>query len=413
MKKLCMLSILFFISMLTVAHAQDGEREDKFGEYYNDTMEELKDEGESFVQSFETVSEFIPDTFTSVFSAFDPGYCGDDWIITSPRTVIGTFLAPAIFVAMIIFFSLAVLYMGAQLLQAPALIAIVKDEFYQSIMTVIRVVLIVGMVMASNLWFAMATGSGSGVTDSVYVNSNDVMDAAMGFSRKMVVNMIDSYSLLVMYNMAIHTIYSSTMWVGVSFRAMYNFNLGPVLKPIIDIVGTSLQYLSLAISEWMVHIIVLCFIKRWTWGLFIPLGMLLRAVPYTRNAGEALMMLILAMATLYPLMFIVDYEAHKLLENNLVDGRSALTSFIAKSGLFSIGGALIAVALLAGGVIFPFFLGSAVTIAFELIRTSVYYIVLMGMVLPFLNIFATLTLARELAKIFNVSVNFLSFLKII
>ncbi len=240
-----------------------------------------------------------------------------------------------------------------------------------------------------------------------------MIDASMAFARLMVAEMVDNYGLLVIYNMVIHTVYSSTMWVGVSFRAMYNFNLGPVLKPIIDILGTILQYLSLAISEWMVHIVMLCFIKRWTFGLFIPLAILLRSIPYTRAAGEALLALVFALATIYPFMFLVDYEAHKLMQWNLTDGRVVLSSFIAKSGIFSIAIPLVAIALLAGGVFIPFFLSGAISIAFELIRSSVYYIVVMSMVLPFLNIFLTLTLAREWAKFFNVTVNYLSFLKII
>lgn len=404
------------LSVAAVAHAQyeDVPEEERFGKYFEEeVLDEVEDEGGAFVEAFETAGGTIPDVFTSAFSAFDPGYCGAEWIATDASLIVGTWLIPAMFVAMIVMFGIAVVYMAGQFLQSPPLIAIAKDEIWQTIVTVIRVLFIAVSIMTANLWYAIASDPGGGITDPVYLHSDDMLDAAMGFSRMMVVDMIDSYSLLVMYNMAIHTIYSSTMWVGVSFRAMYNFNLGPVLKPIIDIVGTSLQYLSLAISEWMVHIIILCFIKRWTWGLFIPLGILLRAIPHTRNAGEALFMLVFALGTLYPFMFIVDYEAHKLLEHNLVNGRTALTSFIANSGLFSIGGALVSIALLAGGVIFPFFLGSAVTIAFELIRASVYYIVMMGMLLPFLNIFVTLTLAREWAKIFNVNVNYLSFLKII
>jgi len=415
MKKMYVLFAL--LALLSVAHAYEGEEDSKVSQFFNETLKPtavdfndgVTSEAEDFIDAFESAGGTVPSVFKSVFSAFDPGYCGPEWVLTNPGAILSAWLAPAIFVTIVIFFALALLYMAGQLFQSPQIIAIVKDEFYQNIVTIIRVVFIMGTIMTANLWYSVLKVP----TDPIYSTSDDLFDAAMGFSRLMVVDMIDNYSLLVMYNMVVHTIYSSTMWVGVSFRAMYNFNLGPVLKPIIDIVGSSLQYLSLAISEWMVHIVILCFIKRWMWGLFIPLGMLLRAVPYTRNAGEAVLMLMFALGTLYPFMFIFDYEAHKILENNLVDGRSMLSSFIAKSGIFKITGALVALALFAGGVIFPFFLGGAVTVAFELIRSSVYYIVMMGMLLPFLNIFVTLTLAREWAKTFGVTVNFLSFLKII
>ena len=409
MKRIALLLLL--LSVVSVSHADDYD-EDEYGEFYEGWYkDEIEDEGGTFIEGFETAGESIPIAFESVFSAFDPGYCGQDWVFENPGQIVSTWLAPAAIVAMILLFGVAILYMGGQLLQSPKLIATAKDELWQSIVTIIRVVFIIGTVMSGTLFYGLAKDRIP--DDDVYKNSEDMPDAAMTFARKLVVEMIDTYSLLVIYNMAIHTIYSSTMWVGVSFRAMYNFNLGPVLKPLIDIIGTSLQYLSLAISEWMIHIITLCFIKRWTFSLFVPLGMLLRAIPYTRNAGEGLLMLIFALAIIYPFMFIFDYEAHKLMSLNLVEGKDAVSSFLAKSGLFAVGGSLLVIALLMGGMIFPFFFGGAVSIALELVRTSVYYIIMMGMFLPFLNIFVTLTLAREWAKIFNVNVNYLSFLKII
>ena len=68
---------------------------------------------------------------------------------------------------------------------------------------------------------------------------------------------------------------------------------------------------------------------------------------------------------------------------------------------------------LMAGVFMPFFLGGALGLAFELIRGAVYYIVIMSLLLPFLNLFVTLTAAKEIAAFFRVDVNFMSFLKII
>jgi hypothetical protein len=203
------------------------------------------------------------------------------------------------------------------------------------------------------------------------------------------------------------------MWFGVTWRAMYSFNLGPVLKPLIDIVGSALQYLSLGISEWLLHIVTLCLIKRWTWGLFIPLSVLLRAFPYTRNAGEALFALSFSLALFYPFMFIFDYEVHKIMKDNIVDPEKALNSFMHRSGILSVVGVTIVMMLFTAGVLMPFFLGGALNLAFELVRSAVYYIVILGIFLPFLNIFVTLTAAKELAAFFKVDVNFMAFLKII
>lgn len=405
--------ILLLMSSAVFAQLEEAEEgENSLNDFLQeDVLGEIESESGAFLESFEVIGSATPRAVDSVFSAFYPGYCGEEWVVYYKGTIITAWLWPSVIVAMIIFFAVALLYMGGQVLQAPKLIATAKDEFYQSMMTVIRVSFIIAMILAANTFYGLAAAGTTG--DPIYDSSPDMIDAAMGFARLMVVEMIQNYGLLVMYNMAIHTIYSSTMWVGVSFRAMYNFNLGPVLKPLIDIIGTALQYLSLAISEWMVHIITLCFIKRWTFTLLLPLGMLLRAIPFTRNAGEALMMLIMAMAILYPFMFLFDYEAHKIMSHYLVDVTQGLSTLIARSGIFAIGGTLVVIALLAGGVIVPFFFGGAINIAFEMIRTSAYYIIMMGMLLPFLNIFATLTLAREWARVFDVNVNYLSFMKVI
>jgi len=403
MGKLALLALLF---ILPLVHAED---DNTMEDWNKETMDFLETQGESF-RDFTTTAAHVPLGMTgTVFDAFSPGYCEPEWL-GEKASIFATWFAPAIFMALAVFFGIACIYMLGQLLSSPNLLAMAKDEFWQNSITLVRVVFIASILFTGNIWFALKT---DGTTDPVYRNKDNMIDAAMAFSRQMVVEMIGTYSTLLIYNTVIHTIYSSTMWVGVSFRAMYNFNLGPVLKPIIDIIGTSLQYLSLAISEWMVHNIILCFIKRWTWGLFIPLAIFLRAIPYTRNAGEALLSLTFALALIYPLMFLVSYEAHKLVSVNLADNESALSAFITRSGIFSIAAALVAIALFAAGAILPFFLGGAITIAFDLVRSSVYYIIIMSMLVPFLNIFITLTLAREWAKIFNVTVNYMSFLKII
>jgi hypothetical protein len=240
-----------------------------------------------------------------------------------------------------------------------------------------------------------------------------MIDASMAFSRQVVSDMVTHYGMLVLYNTVVHTIYSSTMWFGVTWRAMYSFNLGPMLRPIIDVLSSTLQFMSLGMTEWLLHIVTLCLIKRWMWGLFIPLGILLRSFPYTRSAGEALLALAFALVIIYPFMFLFDYEVHKIMKNYIVDSKDAVSSFVHRSGLLTVFGSVLISMFLMAGVFIPFFLGSALTLAFELIRSSVYYIVIISLVLPFLNIFVTLTMAKETAKFFNVDVNYMSFLKLI
>ena len=171
----------------------------------------------------------------------------------------------------IVVFGVAILYMMGQLFNSPQLTAQAKDELFQSGLSALRLIFMIGILAGADVWYTIST---QGSQDPIYGNpaNHYMIDAAMAFARQMVSNMVTNYSMLLLYNMVIHTIYSSTMWFGVTWRAMYSFNLGPVLKPLIDMLGSSLQFLSMGLSEWLLHIVTLCLIKKWTWTLFIPLA---------------------------------------------------------------------------------------------------------------------------------------------
>jgi len=400
--------VLAFLLLPILVHAADGDDE-SLGEQVETIAGDVADKGLAFVTASSAPIQTVPNVFSSVYDAFQPGYCGDDWI--GADAVIGLWVMPAVAITVVVLMGIALLYMLAQMLDSPQLTATAKDELFQVGLTLLRVFFLVWALGAADTLFSLKAGGISG--DMVYSSNPLMIDAAMAFSRLMVSDMATHYSMLLIYNMIIHTIYSSTMWFGVSWRAMYSFNLGPVLKPIIDVVGTSLQFLSLGMSEWILHVITLCLIKKWMWTVFIPISMVLRAFPYTRLAGDSLFALCFALAVIYPLMFLIDYEVHKVMENHLVDSGTALQQFVSNSGILKIFGGVLAMMLLMGGVFIPFFLGSAINLAFELIRGAVYFIVIMSVIMPFINIFVTLTAAKEIARFFGTDVNFMSFLRII
>jgi hypothetical protein len=404
--------LLVLLLCTSPIHAQET---DPFSEFFDDTNERIEQEGSAFVDASRVVGKTGPGALNTVFGAFDPGYCGEDHFTVSSGWISLTFFA-----LIIVAFGIAIVYMLGQVMQSSNLIATAKEEGFQALLTVIRVVFIFGVLFAANQWYSLKT---SGSDDPIYkLKSTDptnvggsltIIDGAMAFSRQLIVEMITDYSNLVMYNMVLHTIFSSTMWFGVSWRAMYSFNLGPVLKPLIDIVGMALQFLSLGIGEWMLHLVLLCLLKKWTWTLFIPIGIFMRSIPQTRGAGEALFAIIFALALIYPFMFLVTYETHKILGYNLVEGKSALSSFVKQSGVLAVGGAVVATMFLAAGVFFPFFIGMGLNLAIELVKNAIYYIIIMSLLLPFLNIFITLTAAKEIARFFSVDVSFMSFIKVI
>lgn len=405
------LALLAFLLLASAALAQD------LSTLVTSVNQKLNQEGSAFVTATKAGTGSIQGGFTSVFEAFDPGYCGPDQFTPDEGWLALTGIA-----MLLVAFSIGLVYMMGQVVQSTSLIVAAKDEGLQLFYTALRVVFLFGVLFAANMWYSVRTGQVTDPTSIYAIKSTTpgniggpitMIDAAMAFCRSLIVDMVTNYSNLVIYNMVVHTLYSSTMWFGVTWRVMYSFNLGPVLKPLIDIIGMALQFLGLGISEWMLHLVMLCLIKRWTWSLFIPIAIFLRTIPQTRGSGEALFAIIFALAVIYPFMFLVTYETHKVMSNNLVDSQSILSSFVQKSGILSVTASVLVIMFLAAGVFFPFFISSALSVAFELIRNAVYYVVIMSLLLPFLNIFVTLTAAREIAKFFSVDVSFMSFVKII
>ncbi len=406
-------ALLLALVIIPFASAQQTQPPGQggFGDTFSQTVQSLQTQGRDFVYGAGSFAGTIPKTFTSVYDAFSPATCEDPMaaVIGGQSPAAGLWLAPVAVVALIVMMGVAIIYMLGQFFGMPNLIALAKDEAFQTGLTVLRLVFILGALMAADTWYGLSRPA----TDPIYSHYPVMIDASMAFARQMVSDMTTQYSMLVIYNTVIHTIYSSTMWFGITWRAMYSFNLGPVLKPIIDLIGTSLQFLSLGMTEWLLHVIILCMIKKYMWGFFIPVGMLLRAFPFTRNAGEALLSLSFALVIFYPFMFLFTYETNKIMSPNLVDAQSAMGAFLNQSGILGVAGIVLAISFLTAGVFMPFFLGGALNLLFELIKSVVYYIVIISVLMPFINLFVTLTAAKECAKFFNVDVNFMSFLKII
>lgn len=357
----------------------------------------------------------------STYGWLTPGTCGDSWaapigsqvdstVDKSSLTVFGaSWLRYIIIISFIVLFVAILIYMSGNFLQSQNLISNAKDMFFELGRTIVALFFILMMMQAGQTWYLIKTGH----SDDLVLGQATMIDGSMAFSRLMITEISSTYSFLLIYNTVIHTLFSATMWFGITWRAMFSFNLGPVMKPLIDIVGFAMQFLSVALQEWIVHLIMLCMIKKWTWVFFIPLAMIMRSIPPLRGAGDALLALFASFAVMYPFMFLVTYESHRILQNTLaIDITSQsdiMSNFISNNGLLGVGLTVLAIVILSAAVFVPLFMGAGLTIAFELIRSAIYYIVIMSLLMPFLNIFVTLTFAREFATFLNVDVNFMSF----
>src|SRR3989338_7239038 len=387
--------LLLFVAFFSLVHALEvpDSEEDNIGSKFG----EMRD----------AILAYTSGVAGTLFGSLQGSECSadQDWLDFGKLT----WLLPAIYVATIIIIWLSVIYMFGQLFQLQNLIVFVKEEMFHSFSTIVRVLLILGtLATVDAAWYQyQISGLNPSNPDPVYSNvaSKHYIDAAMVFSLQTIREMNTVFSNLLMYNTVIHTLYTSTLYFGYTWRAMYTFNLGPALKPIIDILGMSMNLFSIGVGEWVLHLFTLCLIKKWTFSLFLPLGMLIRAFPQTRAGGEAIFVLGFALAVIYPFMFVVTYEVHKIMKGSILGNEwysssreSIMDSFVDSSGLFKVGIMLVSFVFLSAGAFMPVFVEAGLTLVFELVKAAVYYIVILSLFMPFLNIFVTLTVAKEFGK---------------
>lgn len=341
--------------------------------------------------------------------------CNDPWQTTF---AVGQ-LRNVLLLVFIVAIALTLLYMLGQFFQAPNLIATVKEEFFQISLMCAQVFALFFLFQGANMWYAIQVNPNAFPADPVAAGiynpavNPSIIDVAMAYSRLMIYKMTTELSSLAIFNSVLHTLYSSTLWFGVTWRAMWSFNLGPELKPLIDILSSSMQFLGIALNEWIVHLVTLCLIKKWTWGIYVPLAMMLYMVPHTRSAGAALLAIAFSLSLIYPLMFLSSYEVYRMTSGGLIGGDVAVRSFFQDSGILKFSLVAIAAAFMTAGVLMPLLAEAGIQVVFDLVRNSVYYVVIISILLPFLNIFITLTAAREFARAFGANVNFLAFLQLI
>ncbi len=352
-------------------------------------MQDLHDAGED---TAEEAKQLLID-----LGVFDADTC-------EPGTLLD-FVLPAALILLIVATGLAIFYMAGTFFQSPQLIAMSKQEFYELIHTVLIVVLFFAFYA-----FAQSVLGLSGF------GPDDIYAGAMNYSMLMVQKITTDIFWLSAFNTLLYMIYNAPLRMGGALHMAIHFNLGGILKPMVDGVGTMASLLSFALGEWIVHIILLCYIKRYALTFFLPLGILLKSLPQTRGGGNALIALSIAFFLIYPLMLVMNYEAYTYKYGQLAERsgvESIISDFLWQSGL----GSTALYAFFMKGMLktIPGMLALSwgITVFFDLYADVVYTVFVLSIFLPLLNIFVTFTFARELSKYFGTEINIAGFVKMI
>ncbi|MBN2121941.1 hypothetical protein JW721_02700 [Candidatus Micrarchaeota archaeon] len=343
------------------------------------------------------VSERIDEQLDSTLGVFS-GTCAQD-----PAENFD-FVVPTMLALLVIGMGIAIFYMAGNFLGSPQLIAMSKQELFELIHTALIVVLFALLLrFADQLIFSGSGGS------SIY-------DVSLEYSLLMIHKITKDTMWLSLINTLIYMLYSAPLRLGGSLHHAVHFNLGGVLKPFVDAVGTMASLLSFAIGEWIANISVLCFIKRFVPNLFLPIGVLLKAFPQTRGGGNAVIAICIAFFLIYPVMLYMNHEAY-LYKYGAIGERSGLeeivSAFMVETGWLNLSFYAFFLWLFTGQLVGIAFLTQFVVFFIDMLSDVIYTVFVLSIFLPLMNIFVTLTFAREIAKYFGTEINIAAFVRLI
>ncbi|MEW5996196.1 MAG: hypothetical protein AB1657_01220 [Candidatus Micrarchaeota archaeon] len=326
------------------------------------------------------------------------GVCG-------PERIEGVF-TPAFVMLLAISLATAILYMIGTLFDSPVLSALAKQEAYEIILTVV--------IVAA---FFSIYGIIENVVVGTHGTSGGFISIASSYSKQMIVKISTDTSSLGFYNTLLYMYYTAPIRFGkMGAYSGISMNLGAVIRPVIDGVGSSATLLSVAMGEWLGNLSLLCFIQSVMMPVFFPLGILLRSVPHLRGGGNALIAFAFALFIVYPMMLAINYEAFERRYGDLTYGtpiQNAVSTFVAETGFGGVGLLAIGIKIITGTLLGPLLVLSTIIVFIETIKDIIYTVFVLSFFLGLLNIFVTLTFAKELARFLGTEINVSAFVKLI
>lgn len=299
----------------------------------------------------------------------------------------------------------ALLYMLGTLFDSPMLSALAKQEAYEIMLTV---VVFIGFF---SIW-----GLVSNAVLGTHGTSDGFLGVANEYSKTMVLKISKDIASLGLFNTALYMYYTAPLRFGTTLYSGLSLNFGAVIRPLIDGIGSSASLLSLAMGEWLANLNLLCFIRGVVMPMFFPIGLLLRTVPQLRGGGNALIAFSFSLFIIYPMMLTINYEAYRLRYGDLAYGtpvQNAIASFFANSGLGDLAITAIAVKLITGTTLGAVFIFSAAMVFIETLKDMIYTVFILSLFLGLVNVFVTLTFAKELARFLGTEINVSAFIKLI
>lgn len=329
---------------------------------------------------------------------------------------------PIALAALVLIFMVVALIMGvAYALNFKELYAWGKNELFQVLATAVIVGAAFAIVNASDLLSGLML---SGVQPEIVHEYPTAFYVADYYLQVGVKILAGEYTTFTALNAGFGQWASMTVSL---MPARVGFRLQPalVLRPIMDANAMMLNALGLGLAGMFGQIALLDFIREKMFALFLPIGIVLRSFPFTRSKGSAIIAIALGFYIIFPLTFYLDLQVLANHCNILSIGELSKCALASTSdvvrGLWneikldvSKGTWETLSLMLFWAFMWPskivFFLTALI---FALAPEILWFLIVLGFVLPFINIIITLTFTRELAKILGGDVNVSALTKII
>jgi len=294
----------------------------------------------------------------------------------------------------------------------------------ESLFILISTMIIISMVMASYE-----------VLKSIGLN---YLDNAISYAHIIGNTMKLDFSFLVVFSLLISFLSQTPSFAVWGFGI--KFSLVPVLKPIFDMLGIIMNLSIASIGEWYAHEYFLCFVKSNMLAVFFPLAIFARAFGSIKAFGDAMLGLAIGFFFIYPFMMDMSGQviAQRYGQPVIADNAQELCGlggggvqcvywmptrqtlgmmwegtkeqFGSALSLDSTLGLLLAIFTgIWGFVIIDF----SFMFLLSMLQTVAYFVFIVSVLLPVFNIFVTITISMEIAKVLGTEIDLSSIEKLI
>ncbi|MGB9719114.1 MAG: hypothetical protein ACPL06_00785 [Candidatus Anstonellales archaeon] len=387
MKKTMFFMVLALVLLTHFAHSQQISSDDSSSQISN--IEKITSE--------EEIQKMI-DATTQL------GKCEE------PKGILDVFGLSYLALVVVIFFYTAA-YLTGKLFNYPitdALLRIKIDEVATTVFIILAVTFLYSFVNSSGGYY--------------YLNE------AIKYNDKILGHVLRNIGIFTIFSTIIYLLYSLTIFIPIipgMPLIKFTLSIGSAVKPIVDMIFQTSNILAVVVIEWTTMKAILCMIKTWWLSFVLPLGVLLRSLSITKDAGNTLIALGIGMYFLYPVLLTINYDIYEMqIGKAAVGGITNFDLFFGQVKNFFFGetGTKVLGVVIIGGLLLLYTRGAFAVVLVILwlvwllqntLLDTIFLIFIISMFLPALNVFITLTFIMELGKLLGTDINVSALTKII